>query len=210
MKYRHFFWDFDGTLYDTYGRVTRANEKAMADLGVTLEYDALYRAVKRSIFYAWELYAVPRGIDWDTYFAAYRRHADEEGPESMMPYPGTGEALAKIVALGGRNYLYTHRDNAAWDALRREGLDGLFADGVTSQNHFPSKPAPDALNYLVQKNGLTRAECLMIGDRDIDLEAGKNAGMDGALFDPEDFYADYPAALRFHSMGELAQALAKQ
>ena len=102
MKYRHFFWDFDGTLYDTYGRVTRANEKAMADLGVTLEYDALYRAVKRSIFYAWELYAVPRGIDWDTYFAAYRRHADEEGPESMMPYPGTGEALAKIVALGER------------------------------------------------------------------------------------------------------------
>ena len=47
----------------------------------------------------------------------------------------------------------------------------------------------------------------MIGDRDIDLEAGKNAGMDGALFDPEDFYADYPAALRFHSMGEFARAL---
>jgi histidinol phosphatase-like enzyme len=28
----------------------------------------------------------------------------------------------------------------------------------------------------------------MIGDRDIDIVAGKNAGIEGILFDPEQFY----------------------
>ena len=34
MMYRHFFWDFDGTLYDTYGRITRACVLALQDLGL--------------------------------------------------------------------------------------------------------------------------------------------------------------------------------
>ena len=72
---------------------------------------------------------------------------------------------------------------------------------------FPSKPAPDALNYLVSKHGLKLSDCVMVGDRDIDLDAAKNAHMTGALFDPDNFYPDYDTPWRFRTMEELRKTL---
>ena len=78
---------------------------------------------------------------------------------------------------------------------------------MTSLDGFPSKPAPDALNYLVQKHGLKKAECVMVGDRDIDLDAGKNAGIGCVLFDPDHAFDDYGTPWRFSSMDTLREVL---
>ena len=59
--------------------------------------------------------------------------------------------------------------------------------------NFPRKPAPDALLYLMEKNHMNPAETLMVGDRDIDIDAGHNAGTAGCLYDYEDFYTDAKA-----------------
>jgi phosphoglycolate phosphatase-like HAD superfamily hydrolase len=48
--------------------------------------------------------------------------------------------------------------------------------------NFPSKPAPDAVNYICDTYGLDRSETVMIGDREIDVLSGKNAGCFGCLF----------------------------
>ena len=83
----------------------------------------------------------------------------------------------------------------------------LFTDFVTSQHNFPNKPAPDALNYLCNKHGLKKEDCIMIGDRDIDLDSGKNAGMACALFDPEGYYPDYDTPWRFSRIADMQAAL---
>ena len=132
-----------------------------------------------------------------------------EGAESIRPYPGAREALEAAIACGGRTYIYTHRGESLFRWLRYDGLDSLFFDAVTSLDGFPAKPAPDALNFLIQKHGLDRAQCVMLGDRDIDLDAGKNAGLACALFDPEGFYPDYPTPWRFTDMAALRKTLAE-
>ena len=207
MKYLHFFWDFDGTLYDTYGRISRATQKALRDLGREVDIDTVYRAVKRSLRLAWKELASPLGVEEERFNAIYRMHAEEEGPESIRPYLGVREMLEAVVARGGRNYLYTHRNMTALDSLAHDGLKALFTDWVTRENDFPMKPAPDALNYLARKHGLDKEKCIMLGDRDIDLDAGKNAGMACALFDPEGFYPDYDTPYRFADMDVLRRAL---
>ena len=55
MKYRHLIWDFDGTLFDTYPRICRAYQKALADAGIVEEEGVLFRSVKKSLEYtnAW-------------------------------------------------------------------------------------------------------------------------------------------------------------
>ena len=42
--------------------------------------------------------------------------------------------------------------------------------------NFPSKPAPDAVEWICGTYGLDKGETMMIGDREIDVLSGKNAG----------------------------------
>lgn len=204
MQYRHFFWDFDGTLYDTYGRITRAAQYALADLGLPVSCGEVYQHVKRSLHTVYLTYAQPHAITEETFMKAYRSHSETEGPESMALYAGARAFLETVIANGGRNYLYTHRGyDSAFAALNRDGITPLFHDFVTSKDGFPSKPAPDALLHLTARHSLQMDACIMMGDRDIDLEAAKNAGMAACLFDPDDFYAGYPTPLRFFSFPEM-------
>ena len=50
----------------------------------------------------------------------------------------------------------------------------------------------------------------MIGDREIDVQSGYNAGMNGILFDPENFYPDCRAEKHVRSMNELCRWLLEE
>lgn len=213
MKYTHFFWDFDGTLYDTYGRITRALVKGLRDAGIETDFDTAYVRVKKSLGDACRMYLAEHAeIDMtpDELMLCYRAHSEEEDLSSIRPYAETEAALRRVVQSGGRNYLYTHRGQSGIDALERDGLARYFTDFVTSRDGFPSKPAPDALNALCARHRLDKKDCVMIGDRDIDLDAGKNAGMAGALYDPEHFYDEYGTPLRFVSLNALTETLTRE
>ena len=213
MLYRHFFWDFDGTLYDTYGRITRALVKGLADMGIETDFDTAFFRVKKSLREALCMYLSEHPevkITPDEAIGYYRAHSEEEDLSSIQPYADTEKVLRAVAEHGGRNYLYTHRGQSGIDALRRDGLDRYFSDFVTSRDGFPSKPAPDALNYLCEKHHLDRVQCVMVGDRSIDLDAGKNAGMAGALYDPDHLYDHYDTAYRFETLEALRTALIEE
>ena len=60
--------------------------------------------------------------------------------------------------------------------------------------NFASKPSPDAVNWICETYNLDKSETIMIGDREIDVLSGKNAGTYGCLFtkkDGVDSAADY-------------------
>ena len=149
------------------------------------------------------------GSDTDTterLLAGYHLHSEEEEMTTMRPYEGARDFLSAVIDLGGKNYLYTHRGESVFKALQRDELEGLFTDIVTSLDGFPSKPAPDALLYLMQKHSLDPDSCVMIGDRSIDVNAGLNAGMNGIYMDPDGFckplagipvFHDYRALMRY-------------
>lgn len=211
MKYRHFFWDFDGTLYDTYHRITRACLRALQDLGIEADYTEVYALNKRSLMeFARVISARYPRVSQEDVLAGYAAHSEEEGIDGVRLYPGARDMLEDVRRCGGCNYLYTHRGESLFKFLERDGLGPLFTDIVTSLDHFPRKPAPDALLHLVSKHGLDVKDCVMLGDRDIDLDAGKNAGMACALFDPEGFYAAYDTTWRFASMDALRKTLLEE
>ncbi len=208
MRFKHFFWDFDGTLYDTYPRILRAFQKGLRDYGIDAPDAEVLSNVKKMLAVAAARYAAQKdGVTAEAIVAAYRAHAEEEDASTMRPYPGLERALDAAVRRGGTHYLYTHRGASALEAFRRDGLSGYFADFITREDGFPLKPAPDALLSMTAKHGLPLDACVMIGDRDIDLDAGKNAGMAGALFDPDGFYPDYPTPFRYRTMDDLRLGL---
>jgi HAD superfamily hydrolase (TIGR01549 family) len=203
--YLHWFWDFDGTLYDSYPRVVRAFQKGLRAKGIAVPDYEVLKLVKVTLGHAARHYA--QGIYADELLAMYALHAEAEGPATLLPYPDVAQVLAVIADAGGRNYLYTHRDQSGVKALERDRLWQYFTDAVTSNDAFAHKPSPDALKHMISKHGLDKRACAMVGDRSIDLDAARNASIDGVLFDPDGFYPKYPAKYRYTSYQQMLDDL---
>ena len=184
MNITEFIWDFDGMLFDTYPHTLAAFCEYCRRVNIAVDEAEAYDLLKVTLRHAFRHYGF---TDADAE-AFYEIENDLDFLPRGVPYPHIPALLQLITAHGGRNYLYTHRDKVALQYLEMYGLNGLFTDVVTGEDGFPLKPAPDALNALMERNGLKKDACLMLGDRDIDIGAGVNAGIRTLLYDDENRY----------------------
>ena len=207
MRFDHYFWDYDGTLFDSYPRIIRGFARGAGALGIALKAEALLPLAKVSVRHMIRVTAERFGIPPEALQREYHRYAEADNYEAARPYEGAVSLLEAVVRHGGRNYLYTHSGASTIRSLEYYGIKEYFADYITAEDSFPSKPAPDALLYMIRKHRLDTARCVMLGDRDIDVQAGLNAGMAGALFDPDGFYGDMPIEYRFKTMREMERTL---
>jgi len=175
---KNFIWDFDGTLFDTYTHTVTVLHRYMAERGRRYDYDALYAVCREHMGKA-RAFCEADETEWNEYF---RREADIDTPPLARPYKGTEEILSGVADSGGRNFLYTHRNAVSIKYLKKFGFVKYFTGFVTMENNFPQKPAPDAILYLISRFGLDPAETIMVGDREIDILSGKNAGVHTCLF----------------------------
>ncbi len=174
-----FIWDFDGMLFDTYPHTTAALCEYFRRHGREIDKEEAFDRLKISIREAFRYFELPP--DGEREF--YEIEDDLDFLPRGVPYEGIPEILRYITENGGRNYLYTHRDKVAIQYLDLYGLTPLFSDFVTREMDFPFKPAPDAVNYLIEKHSLDRNCCIMLGDRAIDCGSGLSAGIRALLFD---------------------------
>ncbi len=187
--FKNYVWDFDGMLFDSYPHITMAFKKAMADFGTEVDFDEAKRLLEVSYATAFDYYKITDGQK--ARFFDYEHDVDLE--PVVVPFANTVETIKKIHLNGCKNYLYTHRGENAFYYLKKYGLYDFFDGFVTSENGFPLKPCPDAMNYIINEYSLNREETVMVGDREIDVMAGKNAGAMGCLFtlEKKDTQADF-------------------
>ncbi|NLG37404.1 MAG: HAD-IA family hydrolase [Clostridiales bacterium] len=205
--YKNLLWDFDGTLFDSYPNMTESIRLALLKQGVDESAASLLFMIKRSVAQCISHYSRKFSLDGRELYASYRFNEENSDWSAVMPYPGAETVCRCAVESGGRNFLYTHRGRKSYEYMDLHGLKKYFTGGVTRDDPFPMKPAPDAINYLVERYGMRRSETVMIGDRDIDILAAHAAGVAGCLFDPDGFYPDTAAEFHTRSMEEIAAAL---
>lgn len=204
----HFIWDFDGTLFDTYPQMALSLQRALETLGIQEPIRNILSHMKQSSVGAAAAACGRRhGLEVPLLMERFRAN-ERSNKDSLLPYPGAARVCHTVCALGGRNYLYTHRNRSALDALARCGLAGCFEDAITLEGGFPRKPAPDALRFLCAKHHIPPDEALMTGDRDIDLLAAARAGIAGCLFDPDHYFDCFEPDYRVHSMDAMESLIA--
>ena len=172
---RHFIWDFDGTLMDTYPNITRYLKLALKDFGIDADQTEILERMMVRIPVAIQQYAEQYSLPelrahYDMYYA-------NEPNDLVEPFEGVREVLRQIRVNGGFNYIFTHRNRSIHAMLKRAGIDGEFREIITSEDPgFAAKPAPDTILYLMEKYGGTKEDTVMIGDRQCDLGSAYGAG----------------------------------
>lgn len=194
MRYENLIWDFDGTLFDTYPPMCRDLQTVMEEQGFHFETEELLARFQTSrgevLAYCGERTGqTAREVD-----TAYRAWVAEHGQPKAEPFPAVKTFLKRFQAAGGRNFIFTHRSGSVHDYLAEAGLTHLFTEVTSCGTSFARKPDPAGNLYLIQKHGLDPARTLAVGDRELDILAGKRAGTDACLFTPRlvaDTAADY-------------------
>ena len=207
---RHFIWDFDGTLFDTYPVIIEDLNQALRELGHGCEFPATMKLMLTNLGHAQRYYAEQFGIPVESVAEGYERHHRRSNRElQAKPMAGVREVLEVVVASGRYNYIFSHRKpNETVDYLEKHGLSGLFTHIIgPGSEGFAWKPAPDPVLYLVERYGMAPEETVMVGDRECDLGSGRNAGIRTAHLvcsvAPETLNCDW----RFESFAEMAELL---
>lgn len=94
--------------------------------------------------------------------------------------------LSALQEAGAKHFVYTHRGKSTDGLLERLGLQRFFVEVVTSENGFQPKPSGEGVTYLVEKYGLDRQNTAYVGDRTLDVQCAKDAGVKAILYVPED------------------------
>jgi D-glycero-D-manno-heptose 1,7-bisphosphate phosphatase len=128
-------------------------------------------------------------------------------PEQLVLIPGAAAAVARLNAMGIPVVVVTNqsgigRGHYDWEdfaavmnrmgallALENAWLDAVYASPHHEQaqgeyavpDHPDRKPNPGMLLRAAEEHGLDLAHSWMVGDKDIDLEAGRRAGCHVAL-----------------------------
>ena len=202
LKYDHFIFDFDGTLSDSYVSFVKAAMIIAEKYGVSADRAQVYHLLKKySTVHLFN--TLPLGEKRDEAYAEFNKLAKELLAEEAEMLPGTVELLEFIKANGGKSYVCSHSGEIVIKNAKRWGIDGFFEDYMLGDKTYPRKPAPDALLVLVNRHNLDLSRSVMIGDRDIDVLAGQNAGMAGILIDDENFYPDLVVEGKVKSLIEI-------
>lgn len=185
-----FIWDLDGTLLDSYGIIVSSLRKTYQEYGIPVDEEDVYRHVIRYSVNSFirnmeEKTGVPFAVMKDRYSELTAEQID-----NIPAMPHAREILEWLSERGVENYVFTHRGTSTERVLKNLGLYDFFLEIITSQEGFPRKPEPDALRYLLEKYGLDRETTFYIGDRTLDMECAKNAGVHGVLLLPPKGYGE--------------------
>jgi phosphoglycolate phosphatase len=212
MHYRNILFDLDGTLTDPREGITRSVQFALARLGIDEpDLRALEHFIGPPLLQCFmHSYELDEATAWQA-VAHYRERFAEVGLYENRVFAGVDPLLQLLQAQGRRLYIATSKPTVFAEQIARHfdfarhfeviygsELDGTRADKV------------ELIRHLLEQEGLSAADCLMIGDRKHDLIGARRNGLDAAAVgygfgSAEELRAETPSYY-FQSLAELHRA----
>ncbi|OUZ31336.1 phosphoglycolate phosphatase [Enterococcus faecium] len=197
---KNYIWDFDGMLFDTYPAMVDGAWQALKDFGISMDKKEIYFKMKK---YSTSYLINESNLNAKEFNELFHRY-EKESTEVSRPFPETKQVLEMLKDNGGRHFILTHRlTESTWGLLKEHRLAHLIEEVVGIDQDFPRKPDPASLNYLIDTFHLERTDTMMIGDRCLDIEAGKNAGVATCLYDIDHFLGEIPADYVVGNLNEI-------
>ena len=179
-------WDLDGTLLDSYDVILDSLQETMKHYGHTYDREYLRKyVILHSVHQFIRKFAEKEGLQFEIVYQYYTTLQDA-GNDQVKLIKNAKQTLQLLKCKGVRNYVYTHKDHTAKQVLEDLGIAEYISYTITGDDGFAKKPDPEGIRYLLDKFKLNPEYCTYVGDRRLDEEAGKKAGIKCILFLDED------------------------
>ena len=115
---------------------------------------------------------------WPIPLAQFIARYDAHKEDKTAPYPGIPQLLKDLRAEGIRSAVFSNKADALCGGI----IDHYFAPGSFaavrgSRPGVPVKPDPAGLYSLMEELGASKATTLFVGDSNVDIATGHNAGL---------------------------------
>ena len=175
-------WDLDGTLLDSYDVILDSLQETMKHYGHTYDREYLRKYVILHSVHQFILeFAEKEGLQFEMVYQYYTTLQDA-GNDKVKLIKNAKQTLQLLKCKGVRNYVYTHKDHTAKQVLEDLGIAEYISYTITGDDGFAKKLDPEGIRYLLDKFKLNPEYCTYVGDRRLDEEAGKKAGIKCILF----------------------------
>ena len=178
QNFKAIFFDFDGTIADTVNGILATMTATFKELNLPVPpQDAMKSTIGMLLGDALQqlgnLDDSQRVIAVKTYQRLFR---EVELPNTRI-FPGVSQTLQTLKSRGVKMAIVTSRGIESLRLiLTQNNILEYFDELVTRDNGFKPKPAPDMVNYLLQKMNLAPSDVLVVGDTTFDIDMGTAAG----------------------------------
>lgn len=176
-------FDLDGTLTNTINAIAHFGNLALEEFGfepIPTEDYKRHVGDGRTVLIHRMLKA--RNADTEENFdkvcRVYDAGYEAEPLYDTDAYEGIRKLLSELKKRGIKTAVCTNKpDNVAQDVILKIFGEGVFDAVCGVIDGFPVKPDPYNAIRITEKLGVTSGECVFIGDTNVDIMTGKNAGM---------------------------------
>lgn len=175
-------FDNDGVLVETELWYFRANEKAMKELGITLELDYYLELMKHGGNW-WEL-ALARGVSLDEVNRARERRSSYY-QHFLQTQPIAIEGVEEVLSELSKRYrmgIVTTSRRTDFELIHHDQKLTRFMEFVLCEEDYPrAKPYPDPYLKGLECMGITPDKALVIEDSQRGLTSAFQAGIECAV-----------------------------
>jgi len=193
---KHIIWDFDGTLFNTYPEISKVFQKVLQEYNVEEKTSDILKNLHFSLWHAYSVYSKKHNLDLTQLQKTFSNLDEQMNPGTLKPFDNVIDIINSIK---GNNYIFTHRGISTYKYLNYYDYTKYFMEIITREDGFKRKPNPQAINYLLKKYNLEKEKTIYIGDRLIDVQCAKNAGVQSCYFNSHNIEIDEQANYTINS-----------
>lgn len=173
-------FDLDGTLMDSYRGLAVAMNHVLEEMGLpTYPEDAYKKFVGNGIEMLVER-ALPEGHkdQLDVAFPKMIDHYIKEYEYGLVVYDGIYELLDQLFKEGHQIAMITNKFHHMAKVIMESFFSQYAFKAIIGRSDiYPAKPDPETLLSVVERSGLAKEQCYMVGDTEVDIMTARNAGV---------------------------------
>lgn len=175
-------WDLDGTLLNTLEDLTDSVNYMLSIHNYPQRtIDEIRSFVGNGLAKLTER-ALPDTVtpeEYETCLAEFKAYYKIHMQDKTGPYEGILEVLKALKEKGYRMAVVSNKADAAVKELIPIYFGDLLPVAIGDMDGREKKPAPDSVYEAMRQLGVTKEECVYIGDSDVDVNTAKNSDIPG-------------------------------